>query len=167
MPGTTLRFTAFRKRCHVLPNALASYVLEHTEVQFGIFGDSDQSLNLVTIAESLADRIDPSELLMVYVQTRACFLAYHASDFYEQWGVLPLMGKLHVRHVSNGRRCRPFARVPWVQHLMCRTKHVLACSRACTPRDGVQQIDRHAVWRERSWPKIFERSGRDIRRAGE
>ena len=137
--------------------ALASYVLEHTEVQFGSFGDSDQSLNLVTIAESLADRIDPSELLMVgdvkwghsqypyvsggaYVQTRAWFLAYHASDFYEQWGVLPsLMGKLHVRHVSNGRRCRPFARVSWVQHLMCRAKHVLACSRACTPRNGVQE----------------------------
>ena len=119
--GNDASFHCVQEKMSCSTYALASYVLEHTEVQFGIFGDSDQSLNLVAIAESLADRIDPSELLMVgdvkwghsqypyvsggaYVQTRAWFLAYHkyASAFYEQWGVLPLMGKLHDRRSTNG-----------------------------------------------------------------
>jgi hypothetical protein len=114
-------FACLQEKMSLAVYAVSHYVQTNEHIQYGIFGDCDQSLNLLGIAETLAERIDPNRPLMAgdvkwghsqypyvsgggYVHTRAWFLAYHkfASQFYEQHGVLPLMGHIYDRLSING-----------------------------------------------------------------
>ena len=119
--GNDASFHCVQEKMSLAVYAMAHYILKNEHIEFGIFGDSDQSLNILAIAEVLSDRIDPQDVLMIgdvkwghsqypyvsggaYVQTRAWFVEYHkyASSFYEQHGVLPLMDRRYKRKSLNG-----------------------------------------------------------------